>query len=109
VWNFARKYWPRFESIKMSLAFSGAQGEVTNKMRLVAYALSSVTSKSPHPHQTYAMVDMYDDRMEIRGFGNLQVGHLPFTAYNVTLSTDKIHMMQNKFEFGIVVYNLELK
>jgi manganese-dependent ADP-ribose/CDP-alcohol diphosphatase len=26
--------------------------------------------ENPHPHKTYAMVDMYDDRMEIRGFGN---------------------------------------
>jgi manganese-dependent ADP-ribose/CDP-alcohol diphosphatase len=26
--------------------------------------------ENPHPHKTYAMVDVYDDRMEIRGFGN---------------------------------------
>jgi manganese-dependent ADP-ribose/CDP-alcohol diphosphatase len=37
--------------------------------------------ESPHPHKTYGMVDLYDDRMEIRGFGNCKSAIYHYNTY----------------------------
>jgi manganese-dependent ADP-ribose/CDP-alcohol diphosphatase len=74
VWNYKEVLATLREYKDVVLAsFSGHAhkgGYKQDDVSGIHFRVFEAALENPHPHKTYAMVDMYDDRMEIRGFGN---------------------------------------
>jgi manganese-dependent ADP-ribose/CDP-alcohol diphosphatase len=73
VWNYkdVLKILRKYSDVVMA-SFSGHahEGGYLRDKSGIHFRVFEAALESPHPHKTYAMIDVYDDHLDIRGFGN---------------------------------------